>query len=222
MESVHQEAFEIVEFDTHDGFNISASLGIPTKSTGAAVVFIHEGGSDRSEWGRMPARCLSQGWVTLAYDIRGHGGSSGEWDDAWYTRPRFVTEDLLGAITFLETLSQLGIRRIALVGSSIGGNIACAMGSHHASIVATVSLSAKTIAVRSLGDSSDLALETIYHIASQGDENGDRAAWAYELFQSTSTARKLEITEGAAHGVGCFEEDPMLQDRIIDWLIRKT
>ena len=220
MDSRHQDAFENVQFSSSDGFTIAATLGIPAEPTGVAVVFIHEGESDRSEWGDLPAKCLAEGWVTLAYDIRGHGASSGEWDDAWYSLPRFVTGDLKAAVTYLENLRQIDIGSIALVGSSVGGNVACAMSDHHPKIATTVSISAKTTAVQSLRNSAKLALDTVYHIASQGDEDGDRAAWAYELFQRTSSSRKLEIIQGSEHGVSCFDEDPTLPSRIIDWLVR--
>ena len=55
----------------------------------------------------------------LGLDFRGHGGS----DDAWTTFGLREVEDVAGA---LDWLGERGIRRVAIVGSSMGGVVAIA------------------------------------------------------------------------------------------------
>jgi dienelactone hydrolase len=213
--------FERIEFQTSDGFTIAASVGIPPSSHPQppmpAVVFVHEGESDRSEWASVTEACVARGWVTLAYDMRGHGESSGRWREEWYTEPGGIIADLKAALAYIGHRENVDSGRIAVVGSSVGGNLAC-VASALCDIQTTVALSHKTPAIFSLADSEELTFRSIFHLASQGDEDGDRARWANEVFQRTTPPRRLEISDGSGHGVAMFDEDPTVPDRILKWL----
>jgi dienelactone hydrolase len=213
--------FEPLEFQTSDGFVIAASLGVPqepfSEAVRPAVVFAHEGESDRSEWDAVAKACLSRGWVTLAYDMRGHGESSGTWQDEWYNEPGVIIEDLKAALAYIRNHEQVDGKRIAVVGASVGGNLAC-VASALCDIQTTVAISHKTPAIFSLAGFEELTFRSIFHLASQGDEAGDRAGWANEMFQRTTPPRRLEITDGSGHGVAIFGEDPAIPDRILEWL----
>lgn len=68
---------EKITFTTGDGFNISAIIGKPEEIDDdlPAVILIHQGGSDKSEWNNFFDQLVKQNYIVLAYDVRGHGES---------------------------------------------------------------------------------------------------------------------------------------------------
>jgi len=211
--------FENVAFKTADDFNIAASLGVPTTLNPSmpAVIFIHQGGATRREWQSVAKQAFREGWVTLAYDIRGHGASSGRWTNAWYDDPDNAPEDVKAAIKYVKGLTNVEGDRIAVVGASVGGNLACVASALY-EVKTAVAISHKTSAVFNLAGEDSLQFRSIYHLAAEGDQSGQRKRWATELFEQTSEPKKLEITKGSGHGVAIFNTDRTVPDRIVQWL----
>ena len=211
--------FQRIEFETSDRFKIVASLGVPSSNSTSvpAVIFIHQGGSTRKEWESVAKKVFREGWVTLAYDIRGHGESSGQWSNTWYDDPTNAPNDLKAAIVYLKAIGKVDAKRIAVVGASVGGNLACVASALYG-IQSAVAISHKTSAVYNLAGKTDLDFRSIYHLSSESDQGGQRARWATELFEETEGPRKLELTSGSGHGVSIFRRDPSITDRIVGWL----
>ncbi len=219
---------EDVSFITRDGITIQATLAAPTTQGQQlpAVIFIHQGGSSRDEWVSLPIfnSVVENGLLALAYDIRGHGDSSGEADfSTLFDDPNQAPQDLRAAIDFLIATGRVDESRVAVVGASIGSNLACvASGNETYNVKTAVAMSGKTSAVLNLADvdRANLGLESIFHISSESDQEGKRAEWAAELFELTDAPRKLEIVAASsAHGVSIFDDDPSLQDRVLGWLL---
>jgi len=87
-----------------------------TTGKGRSVVFVHGFGCGIRSWDPQ-VRALSRAYRVVAYDVRGHGLSDAPLDAAAYSQPISI-EDLRSLLTHLE------IRRAAVVGLSMGGNIA--------------------------------------------------------------------------------------------------
>lgn len=220
-------AEQTVSFKTDDSITIAATLSMPTNISGKApaVIFIHQGGSDKSEWTKQPLfqAVVDGGMVALAYDVRGHGASGGKADfSTLFDDPKQAPLDLKAAIAHLATSGKVDEDRIAIVLASIGSNLAVmATGKPEFRIKTAVAMSGKTSAVYNLAGtaSGELAFGSIYHIASAGEQNGLRAKWAEELFERTASPRKIEIIENSnGHGVSVFNDDPSLTKRILAWL----
>ena len=212
--------FENITFKTADNFTIAASLGLPRSANETpkpVVIFIHQGGSNRSEWEAEAKRAFREDWVTLAYDIRGHGDSSGTWTNAWFDDPNNAPEDLKAAIEYVKALTNTDNARIAVVGASVGGNLACVASARYG-VKTAVAISHKTSAITNLAGVSSLSFRSIYHLSSQSDQGGQRAKWASDLFEQTAEPRKLEIVNGSGHGVSVFKTDATVPDRILQWL----
>ena len=220
---------EEVSFVTRDGIRIRATLAAPAAAQDRklpAVIFIHQGGSSRNEWVSLPLfdKVVASSMVALAYDVRGHGDSSGEADfNTLFDDPNQAPLDLRAAMDFVIATGRVDKDRVAVVGASIGSNLACvASGKDTYNVKTAVAMSGKTSAVLNLAglDRSELALGSVYHIASEFDQDGKRAEWAAELFEMTGAPRKLEIVaESAGHGVSIFTDDPSLQERVFGWLL---
>ncbi len=220
-------AEQSVSFTTDDNITIAAVLSLPSgnETKSPAIIFIHQGGSDKSEWTNQPLfeAVVREGMTALAYDVRGHGASGGKADfSTLFDDPEQAPLDLKAAITYLMATGKVDGNRIAIVGASIGSNLAVmAMGRPEFSVKTAVAISGKTSAVYNLAGVKDggLSFASIYHIASAGEQGGLRAKWAEELFERTSHPRKIEIVEGSnGHGVSIFNDDPSLASRILSWL----
>jgi 3-oxoadipate enol-lactonase len=86
---------------------------------GPAVTLIHPGLWDMRTWDREFARWPSEGLRLIRYDVRGYGRSD------FPTAPFSNSDDLLAL------LDALSVERTALVGCSMGGNIAVTFAVEH-------------------------------------------------------------------------------------------
>jgi pimeloyl-ACP methyl ester carboxylesterase len=106
------------------GARLAGTLTLPAKADqpGPAVVLAHGYANDRSEFGgfdALAAAFVAEGYVVLQFDFRGCGES-----DSPAGRMLCATEwplDLISAISYLQTRSEVDARRIGLVGQSMGG-----------------------------------------------------------------------------------------------------
>jgi len=95
------------------------------------VVFLH-GGAAHAHWFDRVIPALTDRFHTLALDQRGHGAS------AWASPPAYATEDF--AADLLALLDELGWRRAALVGHSMGGHNAMGFSAWHPDRVSALAI----------------------------------------------------------------------------------
>ena len=213
-----------ITITTRDNHSIAATIGgIDHRGSKPAIILIHQGGSDRQEWNGFYQRLLDSGYVVLAYDVRGHGKSTPvEEVSQLFNDPQKAPRDLQAVLDYLSAQSGVDGQRIAIVGASIGGNLAAvAAGKAEYRVKSAVVISAKTSAVYNLAgvNPGQLHLQTVYYIASSLEQQGARAKWARELYESTTEPRRLQIVEGSQkHGVYIMEDDPALAGGILRWL----
>lgn len=205
---------------TSDKVKIHSVMSIPeaVKIIYPAVILIHQGGSDHSEWDFLIPALLKQSYVVLTYDVRGHGKSGKVAKiNSLYNDPKQAPEDLAVALKFLTSKHFINKRRIAIIGSSIGANLAN-VGIDSMGIRTAVAISGKTSAALNLAGKKKLDMKSVFYISSNESE-GARAKWAKELFDMTKEPRKLSIVEKSqAHGVGIFKDKATLQQDVLDWL----
>ncbi len=212
---------QTITLQTADGLSIRADLSTPDGSSERypAVILIHQGGSNRHEWDSFVPMLLEQGDIVLAYDVRGHGESD-KVPSIWrlFNDPKQAPLDLRAAIDFLKQRKDVDPAQVAVVGASIGGNLA-ALSTAEMGVRTAVAISAKTSAVYNLAGTDSLDLRSVFYIASAGDQDGQRAIWARELYERTQEPRRLLIVPGSsAHGVHIFEDAPEIRMDIIQWL----
>ena len=220
LSNVQSEEFTL---NTEDGFALAATLLTPADiGPNPAVILIHQGGSNRSEWSFFHEQILSEGYVLLSYDIRGMGASpkeasTGKTVANIYNAPDQATLDLEAAITLLETREDVDSDRIAIVGASVGGNLAV-VGAGTMNIKTAVAISGKTDAVLNLAGDKNMPLHSTYYISSM-ESDGARTGWAREMYDMTEGRRKISIIDDSLrHGVSIFKDAPELKDKIIQWL----
>jgi pimeloyl-ACP methyl ester carboxylesterase len=91
------------------------------KAKGPALLFVPGFGSSRrgQKSEALEAACARRGWPFAAFDLRGHGDSSGTLHDL---RPGGLQDDLDHVA---DALAGRGFPRLVVVGSSMGGWAAC-------------------------------------------------------------------------------------------------
>lgn len=107
--TVVTSAAQEVAFPTSDDLTLRGTL---YGSGERAVIFAHEPNSDRSDWQPLAVEMATRGYMTLVFDMRGHGESHGS-----IVLGRF-RDDIEAAIDFIEAR---GANAYVLVGSDYGG-----------------------------------------------------------------------------------------------------
>jgi pimeloyl-ACP methyl ester carboxylesterase len=207
-----------VQFPTVDGMLLSGSLTVPRRQV-AAVVLVHQFGSNRHDWDGFVPVLDRAGFATLAYDMRGMGRSLSRWpskrryfppsDEERYleTMPR----DVAAALRFLRSRRGADPERIAVVGAGHGANVAHAGSARPGAARATVALSPVPLqgALRPRGRSP----RGVLFISSRLE-----AAAVLELAQTVREPRLTMLAQDPeAHGVALLRERAVRR-AILDWL----
>lgn len=211
---------EELTLTAEDGWKLAATLELPAgEAPVPAVVLIHQGGSDRSEWAPFCRQLVEAGFACLTYDIRGYGDSGRVMDiRALFVNPNLAPKDLEAALAHLREHPRVEGDRLAVVGSGIGADLAC-VGVIGMDVRTAVAISAQEMGVHRLSGERLADLRSVFYIASEGDENGWRASWAKQLYERTAEPRKLVIVRGStARGASLFEDAPELPKEILAWL----
>jgi pimeloyl-ACP methyl ester carboxylesterase len=207
-----------VQFPTVDGVLLSGSLTVPRRQA-AAVVLVHQFGSDRHDWDGFVPVLDRAGFATLAYDMRGMGRSLSRWpskrryfppsDEERYldTMPR----DVAAALRFLRARRGADPERIAVVGAGHGANVAYAGSARPRAARATVALSPVPLqgALRPRGRIP----RGVLFISSRLE-----AAAVLELAQTVREPRLTMLArDPEGHGVALLRERAVRR-AILDWL----
>ncbi len=201
-----------VIIEASDGLQIAGTL-YPVEGDGArpAVLLLHMLNSDRSVWAEFAAELNAAGYVALAIDMRGHGATRGGRD--WV----LAEDDLTLAWRFLADQPNVDAGKIAVIGGSIGANMALILGANQPQIAGVALLSpgldyrgvVTDAAMTAFGD------RPILIVASQEDRY---AADSSESLAGLTDQANLIMYDGAGHGTRMFDAEPELMGILIDWL----
>lgn len=114
-----------VSFKSADGWTIVGSYH-PGKKGAATAILVHGVGAGRGEWQDFEPQLWKLGLGTLSIDLRGHGeskkGPAGQRTYESFSSNDWASaqEDIQAAQTFL---AARGLKKVGLVGGSIGANL---------------------------------------------------------------------------------------------------
>ena len=107
-----------VDFPSRDGLVLSGWFVAP--QNGATLVLCHGFGGNRLMLGPVARLLIKHGFGVLMFDFRAHGRSPGDLSTwGW-----LETNDLLGALDFLQRRPEVDSTRIGVLGYSLGGQVA--------------------------------------------------------------------------------------------------
>jgi pimeloyl-ACP methyl ester carboxylesterase len=205
-----------VDLTTTDGVSIKGTYYQPAATDAPGVVLLHMLGRQRGDWDAFARSLQDAGYGVIAIDLRGHGESEGkrEWDK--------MTQDSAIATSFIRSRPEINPDRIALIGASIGANIAINYGAQDPEVAGVALLSpgldyrgvTTEDAVRQYGD------RPIFIAASSEDAYAAKSS--QQLDSLAQGPHQLLILDNQGHGTQMLGKDNGLEEAIFQWLSEVT
>ena len=213
--AVSQPITENVTIEAADGLRLHATyFGPGGMAPFPGVILLHMLGSNRQVWDEvgLAEALVADGYAVLALDMRGHGesGSDRDWDKA--------DDDLLRVWNYFVGLENIDGARTAVIGASIGSNMALRTGANEPAIKTVALLSPGLDYRRVTTDDAitEYGSRPILIVASEEDSYAaDSSRTLAELAQGEAV---LQLYKGAGHGTNMFGAEPELTQLLLDWL----
>lgn len=215
---------QTVNFPTEDGFSIVGIYYPPNRPAAPALILLHMLDRNRDDWNELAKRLYDEGYAVLSIDLRGHGESirHGEeivtWQGFESKDYRAMAADVRAAMDFLKGQEDIDLRRIGIIGASIGCNVGLNYAVSDENVRTLVMLSPglnykgiKTeYAIRAYGQ------RPVFIAVSIKDTYSDKSS--RKLYDRTEGKKKLQRFIDAGHGTDMLAERPKLTTAIVDWL----
>jgi dipeptidyl aminopeptidase/acylaminoacyl peptidase len=156
--SVYKADYEDVSFTSADGIVLKGWLVKPPHphTPSPAIIICHGIGANRSDFTELAAALSRRGHFVLLFDFRAHGESSGGRSSLGYHEQK----DVIAALDFLRTRSEINPGHIGIYGFSLGGSTAILAAARTGAFKAVITDSAFT----SLRDQAREAITGFYHL----------------------------------------------------------
>jgi pimeloyl-ACP methyl ester carboxylesterase len=208
-------AGEDFSLTTSDGVKLAAVFYPPVSmnpNTGV-LILVHEAYRDRSAWNGFITAAHQSGYAVITFDLRGHGESQGEqvFEEA-------MDMDLDAVVDWINSSPDLNEEHIAVIGASLGANLALRAGARYPQIKSVVMLSPGML-LWDIGIESailEYGQRPVLLVASEDD--GYPAMSVQRLNDLGKGYDKLVIYPGAGHGTQLVADHPDLIPLILDWL----
>ncbi len=194
-----------------DNAKLAASFYPPASAAPApGVLLLHMLGRDRADWDSLAKDLQSRGYAVLALDLRGHGDSAGPAD--WAKAPA----DVRAAWEVLVARPEVDPALCAIMGGSIGANLALIVGANNPDVATVIALS-PGVDYRGLKPSgvlTNFGERPVLLVASQDD------AYSYDGVQQMAILAPRAETHyfaNAGHGTAMFT-DLQLKTLVLNWL----
>jgi dienelactone hydrolase len=212
-----------VTFTTSDGLNLTGYLaaGGPAVPNAPGVVLVHQFQQEDTQWGDLPEALVAAGYRTLAFNLRSHGDSdayAGTFSDL-LTDPNGAPLDVDAAIAFLTgEQGQADPLRIAIVGTSIGANLAVA-AAIDGKAKAYIAISPRLAPTESLAGKNAEGMESVLYLAGELDTGGAQALDCQTMHDVTTPPRGIFIYQGTEdHGIAILANQSDSRGRVLDFL----
>ena len=211
-------------FVTEDGVEIIGSMWMPQQDISPAVILLHMLGRDRTDWDTVAEQLVNEGYAVMSIDLRGHGQSTVQngntIDYKKFTEDdyRNMILDVQPVIDFFRSDMRVDGDRIAIIGASIGANVALKVAAADPDIRTVILLSAgKVYRGVTTGDAIlEFGKRPVLIAASEEDEYA--ASSCQFLKESAQGDSKLLMSKNMGHGTDMLGKESGLEEEIIKWL----
>ncbi|RMG75641.1 MAG: alpha/beta fold hydrolase [Chloroflexi bacterium] len=206
---------ENVTVPAEDGLLLQASLYRPAEGQQLpGVLLLHMLGSSRQAWQEsgLPDKLAAQGYAVLALDMRGHGETGGE-------RNWMLAEQDVGVVwAYFTGLEWVDAEKTAVIGASIGANLALRFAASQPKVQAVVLLSPGLDyrGVTTLDALARYGSRPLFIAASE--EDGYAAESSMALAEQAGENGQLQMLAGAGHGTNMLTAEPELETAVMTWL----
>jgi dienelactone hydrolase len=210
-----------VTFRTEDGVTLTGTWYEPSTRSGPAVVLVHMLHRSRHDWEGLATRLAADGIGALAFDLRGHGDSTGSIPPDGESDG--FQQDVAAARRFVLGRPDLSGRRIGIIGASLGAALAV-LDAADSPAISTVALLSASTEYRGLRIDSALKKfqGRVLLVYSDDDPYAQRSARDLIKLQGPSgAARETLALHHAGHGTNMLTAEPTLAASLADW-IKKT
>lgn len=212
-----------IAFATSDGYTIAGTLYTVPKPKPAGLILVPMLGTTRDRWRPFAAKAQAQGFESLAIDMRGHGDSKQQ-NGASTSYKSFTTEQWLGVVNDIAAAKQALLDagadadNIAIVGASIGANLALRYGETDPSIQAMVLISPGKDYHGVTTEQSIAAVgkRPVLLLTSSGDSYSAETCTALKPLAVGHC--ELHEYPGAAHGTDLLDTNENAPGQVLMWL----
>lgn len=200
-----------VAFPGADGTTLTGLIYEASNRPAPGVVLVHMLGRSKDEWAPFAERLQNAGLTVLTFDLRGHGQSGG--DGAMLSA---MVGDVQSAVGWLA--SRAGVRNgeVAVVGASLGANLA-ALAAVELSSVRALALLSPSLDYRGVrldaATMKKLAAQPLWLAASAEDPYALRTL---KELQVSGAEQRVSGVRG--HGTRLLQADQALAETLVDWL----
>jgi pimeloyl-ACP methyl ester carboxylesterase len=209
-----------VSFKSFDLVDLRASFNMPNgiPAPVPAVLLLHGFGEDRSVWKDFTQQLLTRGWAVMALDLRGHGDSKSrnqrpiQASQEWRTDPQEFPVDLGPALDWLKAQPRINTRKMVIIGSDVGANLALIASGRYPEVRTVVALKPSLDESLALaGSAQDFQPRSALIIATSQAE-GDRVK---SMVRLPSRVLVSSVSAGTAQSLA----NRQIADAIFQWLM---
>ena len=201
-----------IDLTTSDGVNIKATYYKGNSSNG--IVLLHMLSRTRKDWEPFANELQGKGYNVISIDLRGHGQSNLNWQSFNSRDFNNMIEDVRASKDFLNAK---GARVIAIIGASVGANVALNYAATDSEIKTVIMLSPGLDyrGVKTNETIRNFNGPTLLVTSSEDLYSVESASKLHKLSVSKDT--KLETYDNAGHGTEMLKEKK-LPTLIFNWL----
>jgi dienelactone hydrolase len=205
-----------VVVEAADGLRLAGTFYTPadTPPPWPGVILLHMIYGDQKEWGDFPQKLSDEGYAVFAIDLRGHGKTGGEmdWDQS--------RDDLQRVWRYMTGRGEVDPNRIAIIGASMGANMALVASAAQPEVGALGLLSPGLDYYRVTTADALAAYGQRPLLIVASDEDSYSAESSRQLSELAGDSAELVMYSQAGHGSAMLQSKPELADTLIDWLNR--
>lgn len=203
---------ESVNFKTADGVKIFGTFYRPEKlkmSKVPVVLLLHQVSGARGDYSMLVPHLMAEGFTALAIDFRGHGeslqynGTVRTWEEFNDADFKAMSNDIVSAIHYLETRPDVNVDRIAIIGASIGANLALnyAVTDKRVRTLILMSPSLNYHNVYTEDAAKRYGTRAVLVTACRDDQpSGTETQTLFSVLESVAHPSKLKLYDGQQHG----------------------
>jgi alpha-beta hydrolase superfamily lysophospholipase len=208
MSSCSQKQESDVSLITADNLVIMGTFHKASSDKG--LILLHQLNSNRHSYDEFTKVALKNDYSVLAIDFRGHGDSERKWQEFNEDDFRAMENDVFAAKKYLK---EQNIKKIYIIGASIGANTAINYAAKNKDIEGVVALSPsfnyKGISTRETILNFNRPLMIMV-------SKGDSQSLNDSMIMSQLTTVDLVVLTSSTHGTDM--QDNITESKIIEWL----